>query len=353
MSAASRSDVAPADIAARLRDDARRPAARRRAGPGGLPGAGAGQGRRRDDPRLPPRPAARPGHPAGHGRRGGRAVQGHRHAPAAARRPRRCRGDAARAEDLAAAGRLPRPPRGDVAALVDAILAFSAMAAPSATGWSRPRSTRSSSCPKARACGRWTVSPSWRDAARSPAGITGGVPPRSTSKQRGRPPMTQHPRTARRTGPFSPGGSCRPGARARLAALPSRARAAYPDRPVRIIVPFAPAGGTDIIARVMGEGMARELGQPVIVDNKPGARHRHRQRLRGEERARRLHAAARLLRLRGAAQRAAEAALCWPPRLRAGDADRPFAQRAAGERVQALSAALPTCWPRRGRIPAA
>ncbi|TDH58407.1 tripartite tricarboxylate transporter substrate binding protein [Dankookia rubra] len=55
------------------------------------------------------------------------------------------------------------------------------------------------------------------------------------------------------------------------AVLPGRARAAYPDRPVRIIVPFAPGGGTDIIARVMSEGMARELGQPVIVDNKPGA----------------------------------------------------------------------------------
>jgi tripartite-type tricarboxylate transporter receptor subunit TctC len=55
------------------------------------------------------------------------------------------------------------------------------------------------------------------------------------------------------------------------AALPSRARAAYPDRPIRIIVPFAPGGGSDIAARVMSESMTRELGQPVIVDNKPGA----------------------------------------------------------------------------------
>ena len=55
------------------------------------------------------------------------------------------------------------------------------------------------------------------------------------------------------------------------AALPSRARAAYPERPIRIIVPFAPGGGSDIAARVTSESMTRELGQPVIVDNKPGA----------------------------------------------------------------------------------
>jgi len=47
--------------------------------------------------------------------------------------------------------------------------------------------------------------------------------------------------------------------------------AAYPDRIVRIVVPLAPGGGTDLIARTLAQEMAKDLGATIVIENKPGA----------------------------------------------------------------------------------
>ncbi len=69
--------------------------------------------------------------------------------------------------------------------------------------------------------------------------------------------------------------TCRRGliaAAAACALLPGLAAAqAFPSKPITIIVPFAAGGTTDILARIIAQGMGAELGQSVVVDNRAGA----------------------------------------------------------------------------------
>src|ERR1041385_3219320 len=54
-------------------------------------------------------------------------------------------------------------------------------------------------------------------------------------------------------------------------ALSAFGQGSYPTRPVKVIVAFAPGSATDILARVMADHFTKSMGQPFVVENKPGA----------------------------------------------------------------------------------
>ena len=58
---------------------------------------------------------------------------------------------------------------------------------------------------------------------------------------------------------------------ASLLSIANAARAEWPDRPVKWVVPFGPGGANDLIARAAAEAVSKRLGQPVVIENKPGA----------------------------------------------------------------------------------
>ena len=56
-----------------------------------------------------------------------------------------------------------------------------------------------------------------------------------------------------------------------VAAVPAASAQPYPSKSIRLIVPYPPGGGNDTFARLIGSKLSERLGQPIVVDNRPGA----------------------------------------------------------------------------------
>ena len=109
--------------------------------------------------------------------------------------------------------------------------------------------------------------------------------------------------------------------------------AAYPDRPVKIVVPFAPAGPTDVMARLIAQKLSENLKQQFYVENHAGAGGNIGMSIVAQGGARRLHHSGRVIELRGQSEPVREEPLRSLQGLRAGDARGGLAQRAGGARV--------------------
>ena len=107
------------------------------------------------------------------------------------------------------------------------------------------------------------------------------------------------------------------------------AGAAWPTRPIRIIVPFGLGGSADVAARFLAEPLSAALGQPVVIENRPGAGGTIGTDAVAKRRAGRLHAAADVEHPHGERDAAAEPALCADARPGAG---------------RARSTSRTTCW---------
>jgi hypothetical protein len=81
---------------------------------------------------------------------------------------------------------------------------------------------------------------------------------------------------------------------ASAAAIPVVSRVAsaevYPSRPVRLLVGFAPGGGTDVMARLLQPALSERLGQQIVIENRSGRRHQYRHGGRAGVSTGRLHA---------------------------------------------------------------